>query len=77
MPTLPRFPATNNVFFEVTDLSHQHGGPGWEFGTCLWSPTTNASGHRVYELMKAPAANDLIIHILKGHGGVLGSRLNI
>src|SRR5712692_8614847 len=67
MPSLPPLPATNDVFIETTELTHQHGGPRWEFGTCLWSPETNASGHRVYELMRAPVANDLVIHILKDY----------
>jgi hypothetical protein len=65
MPTLPSYPLTNNVFIETTELTHQHGGIGWEFGTCLWSPITNASGNKVYELMREPIENDLIIHILK------------
>ena len=25
------------VWLEMTQSSHRHGGPGWEFGTCLWS----------------------------------------
>jgi hypothetical protein len=67
MPSLPQLPPTNDVFIETTELTHEHGGRGWEFGTCLWSPTTNAAGHKVYELMRAPVANDLVIHILKDH----------
>ena len=48
-------------------MSHGHGGPGWEFGTCLWSPRLNRAGHDAYVLMRAPLGNDLVIHILKDH----------
>jgi hypothetical protein len=63
--SLPILPPTNNVFIETTELTHQQGGPGWEFGTCLWSPTANASGNKVYELMRKAIEGDLVIHILK------------
>jgi hypothetical protein len=65
MSALPSYPSVNNAFIETTELTHQHGGRGWEFGTCLWSPTANASGHKVYELMRKPVEGDLVIHILK------------
>jgi hypothetical protein len=65
VPALPSYPSTNSVFIETTELAHEHGGAGWDFGTCLWSPTANASGHRVYELMLNPLEGDLVIHILK------------
>jgi hypothetical protein len=32
------FSAYDGVFVEITKENHAHGGPGWEFGTCLWSP---------------------------------------
>lgn len=50
------------VFIEKTKASHQHGGSGWEFGTCLWSPTRNTKGHRTYDLMLAPQPGDVVIH---------------
>jgi hypothetical protein len=25
----------NGIFVEITKSEHGHGGPGWEFGTCL------------------------------------------
>lgn len=74
MASLPPLPAANQVFIETTELAHQHGGAGWEFGTCLWSPTTNAAGHRVYELMRGPVAGDLVIHILKDYFDGVQSR---
>jgi hypothetical protein len=67
MASLPQLPTRNDVFIETTELTHQHGGPGWEYGTCLWSPTANRLGHDAYALMRAPAANDAVIHILKDH----------
>jgi hypothetical protein len=67
MPSLPHFPTTNDVFIETTEISHGHGGPGWEFGTCLWSPTLNRAGHDAYVLMRSPLPNDLVLHILKDH----------
>jgi hypothetical protein len=47
---------------EKTKASHGHGGEGWEFGTCLWSPTTNKTGHRIYKNMEAASEGDLILH---------------
>jgi hypothetical protein len=67
--SFPNFPSTNDVFIETTEMSHGHGGSGWEFGTCLWSPTLNRAGHDAYVLMRAPVANDLVLHILKDHKG--------
>ena len=28
-----------NIWLENTKSAHQHGGHGWEFGTCVWSPS--------------------------------------
>ena len=53
------------VFIEVTKTEHDHGGPGWEFGTCLWSPSLNKAGHDSYSLMREVAADDFVIHILE------------
>ncbi|MGN7761288.1 HNH endonuclease [Paenibacillus sp. 22594] len=51
-----------NVYFEITKSSHKHGGLGWEFGTCLWSPTQNRAGIDRYALMREPRKGDLILH---------------
>lgn len=53
------------VFIEITKTAHQHGGAGWEFGTCLWSPSSNKSGHDIYGIMREPQAGDLVLHILE------------
>ncbi len=51
------------VWVENTKTSHNHGGVGWEFGTCLWSPSANAAGVDWYGPMREVAAGDLVIHI--------------
>jgi hypothetical protein len=52
------------VFVEVTKTEHEHGGVGWEFGKCLWSPARNKAGHDLYRLMREVAADDLVLHLL-------------
>jgi len=44
---LPEQP-TDNVWLEITKTSHHHGGKGWEFGTCLWSPSKTTDGKDYY-----------------------------
>jgi hypothetical protein len=60
--TLPEQPPSA-VWIEDTKSDHQHGGPGWEFGTCLWSPAADEKGGDRYSLMREPARGDLVIHI--------------
>jgi hypothetical protein len=43
-----------------------HGGGGWEFGSCLWSPSANQQGADQYALMREPQIDDLVIHINDG-----------
>ena len=42
-----------------------HGGPGWEFGTCLWSPTERKGGGKwgYWDLMKRIRKGDVIVHL--------------
>jgi MoxR-like ATPase len=63
--TLPPQPP-GAVWIEDTKSEHQHGGPGWEFGTCLWSPATDEKGGDRYSLMREPAPGDLVIHVNDG-----------
>lgn len=58
---LRRLPMT--TFIEITKSDHQHGGMGWEFGTCLWSPTQNRAGSDRYSIMRVPEAGDRVIHV--------------
>ena len=43
----------------------EHGGPGWEFSTCLWSPSTDKAGTKRYEVMWEPQNGDLVLHFYK------------
>jgi len=60
--TLPNFDTFRTVRVEKTKSSHGHGGSGWEFGTCLWSPTTDKSGKHIYKNMRAAQDGDLVLH---------------
>lgn len=62
---LPEFHRFRGVYVEITKTVHDHGGPGWEFGTCLWSPTTNTSGADRYSIMREPRQGDLVLHFLE------------
>lgn len=55
--------STMTTYVEITKSEHKHGGEGWEFGTCLWSPSRNRSGHDRYSLMREPRSGDQVIHI--------------
>lgn len=64
---LPSFTQFRAVWVEITSSDHGHGGPGWEFGTCLWSPEVDERGARRYQVMLEPQAGDLVLHFYK-HG---------
>jgi hypothetical protein len=51
-----------NTFIEITKSEHGHGGEGWEFGTCLWSPARNRAGNDRYSIMRIPEPHDRVIH---------------
>lgn len=61
---LSKYPIMN-YWIEITKTAHQHGGSGWEFGTCLWSPSKNAAGHDLYAIMRTPKEGDTVIHFLE------------
>lgn len=77
MHDLKAFDSYNGVFVEITKSEHGHGGEGWEYGTCLWSPTTNVAGEDRYSIMREPSRGDLILHFYhdKWPDGHTGSRL--
>jgi hypothetical protein len=52
-----------NYWIEITNPVH--GGNGWEFGTCLWSPISNKGGVKSWELMTQIKPGDIIFHLLK------------
>jgi hypothetical protein len=64
--TLPSIPAGARVWFENTKTSHAHGGAGWEFGTCLWSPSRGRAGQDWYKAMREVKKGDLILHCYDG-----------
>jgi 5-methylcytosine-specific restriction protein B len=47
---LPEIPPPR-VWIEDTKSTYAHGGPGWEFGSCLWSPSANEIGNDQYAVM--------------------------
>ncbi len=61
---LPEAPA-GSVWIEFLS-DHNHGGSGWEFGTCLWSPSRSSDGKDWFSPMRAVKAADLIVHVSIG-----------
>ncbi len=66
-----------DVWVELTRSEHQHGGKGWEFGTCLWSPSKDKAGGDRYAIMREPTRGDLVLHIYHHNWehGAIESRL--
>jgi hypothetical protein len=60
---LERYEHYGAVFVEITRGAHERGGPGWDFGTCLWIPTRNAAGADRYALMRQVSPGNLVLHI--------------
>lgn len=58
-----------SIWAEVTSLEHGHGGPGWELGEWLWSPTTSIDGADRYSVMRLPEAGDRVYHFVGGLTG--------
>lgn len=56
------------IWFENTNTksSPEHGGPGWEFGKCLWSPAKAKDGSDRYKAMREIQAGDLVLHSCDG-----------
>jgi hypothetical protein len=62
---LPEFAAFRAVWVEITSSHHGHGGLGWEFGSCLWSPVVDEGGAARYQVMWEPEASDLVLHFYR------------
>jgi len=60
---LPNLKPDQSVFLEITNPIH--GGPGWEFGSCLWSPMKDKGGSEAWKVMNDTTPGDMIIHLLK------------
>jgi HNH endonuclease len=61
------YSAYEGVYVEITKADHRHGGAGWEFGTCLWSPTRNRAGADRYSIMRRVGLGDLVLHFYAQH----------
>jgi len=51
------------VWIENTTSKHDHGGPGWEFGKCIWSPARDrrkVEGR--YKIMRSVKKGDRVIN---------------
>jgi len=59
----PPFDSFRIVWIEISTSRHGHGGIGWEFGTCLWSPSTDKAGRDKYAIMREPAPGYLILNL--------------
>jgi 5-methylcytosine-specific restriction endonuclease McrA len=58
-----KFPSPNYpVWVEITKNESGHGGLGWEFGTCLWSPSKDRRGYDYYATMRILEPNDTVLH---------------
>ena len=51
---------------QVEDTKTAVHGPGWEFGSCLWRPSSADGGSDYYALMREPAPGDLVIRFNDG-----------
>ncbi len=65
MDILPAFNSVGGVWVEITKSDHKHGGSGWVFGTCLWSPSRNRAGRDRYSIMRHPQKGDLVLHFYR------------
>jgi hypothetical protein len=65
-PELPSEPPLRVWIEDTKTTSHEHGRPGWEFGSCLWSPSAYEGGSDHYALMREPQIDDPVIHINNG-----------
>jgi AAA domain (dynein-related subfamily) len=63
---LPSVPPLRVWIEDTKTAEHRHGGAGWEFGSCLWSPSANRQGADQYALMREPQIDDLVIHVNDG-----------
>jgi hypothetical protein len=63
---LPKTPPARVWIEDTKTAAHGHGGPGWEFGSCLWSPSSAEGGTDRYSIMRELQADDLVIHFNDG-----------
>jgi hypothetical protein len=63
---LPETPPVRVWIEDTKTATHGHGGPGWEFGSCLWSPSSAEGGADRYSIMREAETDDLVIHFNDG-----------
>jgi hypothetical protein len=54
--------AGQNAFIEITNL--EHGGLGWELGTCMWSPEKNKAQQKTWSIMNLIRPGDIIFQFV-------------
>lgn len=52
------------AWLEISRGIDGHGGPGWDLGECIWSPTDDQWGG--YRVLTEPDASELVIHCYQG-----------
>jgi hypothetical protein len=62
----PLIPTGQSAWIELHTGDTAHGGPGWELGRRIWSPTATRSGADRYSTMRAVKPGDLILHVTHG-----------
>jgi len=72
---LPKLKKNQSVYIEITNPIH--GGPGWEFGACLWSPVRSKGGYKSWKIMEQVKRDDLVIHLLKSKIGYNWTGLSV
>lgn len=61
-PMLKTYSEHGQVYAEITRGAEDRGGPGWDFGTCLWIPSRNAAGADRYGLIRQVQPGNLVLH---------------
>lgn len=66
-PLQPRSNSPPSVWIENTTSKGDHGGAGWEFGTCVWCPAKDRRGSEgKYKIIREVKAGDLVINCYDG-----------
>lgn len=56
-----------NVWVEVASSKNDHGGPGWDYGTCVWCPSITTKGSLgTYKIILEAVEGDIVVNCLDG-----------
>ena len=72
---IPELKSGQRVFIEISNSVH--GGSGWEFGTCLWSPVTDRGGNKAWKIMEEVRPGDLVIHLMDQREGYVWAGMSL